>query len=75
MNAERTLSPLHRTPLPLDDPPDIVYSVVIPLYNDAKTLPVLHERVSAVMTELGEPYEIIYVDDGSQDGTGRCGLW
>jgi undecaprenyl-phosphate 4-deoxy-4-formamido-L-arabinose transferase len=33
------------------------------------TLPVLHQRVSTVMQDLGQPYEIVYVDDGSQDGT------
>jgi undecaprenyl-phosphate 4-deoxy-4-formamido-L-arabinose transferase len=55
--------------LPILVPPDIVYSVVIPLYNDVATLPVLHQRVSAVMLGLGQAYEIVYVDDGSQDAT------
>jgi undecaprenyl-phosphate 4-deoxy-4-formamido-L-arabinose transferase len=55
--------------LPIHAPPEIIYSVVIPLYNDATTLNVLHERVTAVMRDLGQAYEIIYVDDGSRDGT------
>ena len=46
-----------------------MYSVVIPLYNDATTLNVLHERVTAVMRDVGQAYEIVYVDDGSRDGT------
>ncbi|OQY46975.1 MAG: hypothetical protein B6242_06455 [Anaerolineaceae bacterium 4572_78] len=50
-------------------PPTLTYSVVIPLFNDAEILPILHQRVSAVMHLLNEPYEIIYVDDGSQDNT------
>jgi undecaprenyl-phosphate 4-deoxy-4-formamido-L-arabinose transferase len=45
------------------------YSVVIPLFNDEKSLPGVHERVSTVFRSLGKPYEIIYVDDGSHDGT------
>lgn len=44
-------------------------SVVVPLYNEAKTLEALHERLTATLDSLGRPYEIIYVDDGSGDGT------
>ncbi len=54
---------------PLHQPPILVYSVVIPLFNDAEILPELHRRVSAVMESLDEPYEIVYVDDGSRDNT------
>ncbi len=54
---------------PLRQPAQLTYSVVIPLFNDAEILPELHRRVSAVMASLGEPYEIIYVDDGSRDPT------
>jgi undecaprenyl-phosphate 4-deoxy-4-formamido-L-arabinose transferase len=61
--------PIVEGELPILVPPNIVYSVVIPLYDDASTLPVLHQRVSAVMDDLGQPYEVVYVDDGSQDGT------
>lgn len=55
--------------LPIQMPPSLTYSVVIPLFNDANSLPVLHERVTRVMQQLGRPYEIVYVDDGSRDGT------
>ena len=54
---------------PLHQPPTFTYSVVIPLFNDAQILPALHQRVSAMMRELQEPYEIVYVDDGSRDNT------
>jgi undecaprenyl-phosphate 4-deoxy-4-formamido-L-arabinose transferase len=50
-------------------PPTLTYSAVIPLFNDGAILPELHRRVSAVMASLAEPYEIIYVDDGSRDNT------
>lgn len=46
-------------------PADFVLSVVIPVYNEAKTL----EKVIARVRETHLPMEIICVDDGSQDGT------
>jgi dolichol-phosphate mannosyltransferase len=45
----------------------ITYSVVIPVYNEEEVLPRLHERLAAVLEQLKEPYEIIFVNDGSQD--------
>jgi len=44
-------------------------SVVIPLYNEAITVEKLHERLSATLESMGKSYEVIYVDDGSTDGT------
>lgn len=44
-------------------------SIVIPLCDEAETLPALHLRLSVVMRRLAIPYEIIYVDDGSRDAT------
>ncbi|MBI4526101.1 MAG: glycosyltransferase [Deltaproteobacteria bacterium] len=44
-------------------------SVVIPLYNEALTLATLHERLIRTLRSLGSSYEILYVDDGSTDGT------
>ena len=45
--------------------PDI--SVVIPLLNEAESLPELYERIVAHTAEVGLSYEIIFVDDGSSD--------
>ncbi|MDR1381839.1 MAG: glycosyltransferase family 2 protein [Tannerella sp.] len=42
-------------------------SIVIPLYNEAESLPELHEWIKRVMDESGFSYEIIFVDDGSTD--------
>lgn len=42
-------------------------SVVIPLYNEAESLPELHAWIERVMQENGFSYEIIFVDDGSTD--------
>ncbi|HTM54551.1 MAG TPA: glycosyltransferase family 2 protein [Pirellulales bacterium] len=46
----------------------ILISAVLPVYNEAGALKELHARVSAAMRETGCRYEIIFVDDGSQDG-------
>lgn len=44
-------------------------SVVVPLYNEAESLPELTEWIRRVMIENGFSYEIILVDDGSDDGS------
>ena len=44
-------------------------SVVIPIFNEAETLESLHHRLSQTLLGTGRSYEIIYVDDGSTDGT------
>jgi glycosyltransferase involved in cell wall biosynthesis len=45
------------------------YSVVIPVFNEQENIPPLYSRVTAVMKALGEPYEIIFIDDGSRDAS------
>lgn len=47
--------------------PDI--SVVVPLYNEAESLPVLVEWIERVMKEKKYSHEVIMVDDGSNDGS------
>ncbi|MCU1794244.1 undecaprenyl-phosphate 4-deoxy-4-formamido-L-arabinose transferase [Pectobacterium polaris] len=42
-------------------------SVVIPVYNEEESLPVLIERTLAACQKIGKPWEIILVDDGSSD--------
>lgn len=44
-------------------------SVVIPLYNEAETVPELARRLVAAMDALGRPWEAIIIDDGSTDGS------
>ncbi|PYR73222.1 MAG: glycosyltransferase [Acidobacteria bacterium] len=44
-------------------------SIVVPLFNEQATLAELHRRLDAVLLLLGLPSEIVYVDDGSTDGT------
>lgn len=44
-------------------------SIVIPLYNEEESLPELEEWIASVMTQHPLDYEIIFVDDGSTDGS------
>ncbi len=44
-------------------------SVVIPLYNEEESLPELHAWIKRVMDDNNFSYEIIFVDDGSTDGS------
>ena len=42
-------------------------SAIIPLYNEAESLPELHEWIKRVMDENSFTYEVIFIDDGSTD--------
>ncbi|HLY26166.1 MAG TPA: glycosyltransferase family 2 protein [Aggregatilineales bacterium] len=49
------------------DSPEL--SVVVPVHNERENVTVLSQRLGAVLQQYGRPYEIIFVDDGSNDGT------
>jgi undecaprenyl-phosphate 4-deoxy-4-formamido-L-arabinose transferase len=42
-------------------------SVVIPVYNEERNLDALYARLALVLDRIGRPYEVIFVDDGSED--------
>jgi len=42
-------------------------SVVIPICNEFKNIPHCYRNVTRVLDQLGRRYEIVFVDDGSQD--------
>ena len=44
-------------------------SVIIPAYNEAESLPELSTWIARVMQEHGYDYEVLFVDDGSTDGS------
>src|SRR5436309_14746639 len=50
-------------------PPE--FSVVAPVYNEEETMPHFYRRVVDVMEELGEPFELVLVNDDSRDGSYR----
>jgi undecaprenyl-phosphate 4-deoxy-4-formamido-L-arabinose transferase len=54
--------------LPEDSPgPDL--SVVVTVFNEERNVDELYRRAVAALDPLGRPYELIFVDDGSRDGT------
>lgn len=44
-------------------------SIVIPLFNEIENIPILYEKITTVIASMGSNVEIIFVDDGSTDGT------
>jgi dolichol-phosphate mannosyltransferase len=44
-------------------------SVLVPCYNEVAVLPQLYQRLTAAATTWGETYEVVLIDDGSQDET------
>ena len=45
------------------------YSVVVPMFNEAPYVRRLYEQLVAAMQKLPEPFELVFVDDGSADST------
>lgn len=47
-------------------------SVVVPIYNEFENIPLLYEQLSDTLPGLGRDYEILFVDDGSRDGSAEA---
>src|ERR1700753_4486694 len=47
------------------------YSVVVPFHNEEDNVTTLYDRLKEVMEQLGESFELVFVDDGSLDRTYR----
>ena len=47
------------------------YSIVVPFHNEEENVTALYDRVKLVMEQVGEPFEMVFVDDGSRDRTYR----
>jgi dolichol-phosphate mannosyltransferase len=50
---------------------NVLLSIVIPVFNEAESLPVLMERLEPILDTITGDCELIFVNDGSTDGTGR----
>ncbi|MGE5389531.1 MAG: glycosyltransferase family 2 protein [Deltaproteobacteria bacterium] len=49
----------------------VIYSVVIPVFNEEQVILETYSRLTGVMQETGGSYELIFVNDGSRDRTGE----
>ena len=46
-----------------------IFSVVVPAFNEEEVIGETYKRLSAVMQGMNEPYELVFVNDGSRDNT------
>ena len=67
MPVENTAAKIKEAGKKLQQHPAV--SVIIPILDEAENLKTLHLRLSETLLRVGKPYEILYVDDGSTDGT------
>src|SRR6516164_3855628 len=45
------------------------YSIVVPFHNEEENVTVLYARLKQVMEQVGDSFELVFVDDGSRDRT------
>jgi glycosyltransferase involved in cell wall biosynthesis len=50
-------------------PHPLALSLVVPAYNEHESLALLHQKICAAVEPLNMPWEIVYIDDGSTDGS------
>jgi len=53
----------------MDTEENLKYSIVVPFRDEQENIPPLYVKLTEVMDSLGEPYELVFVDDGSTDQT------
>lgn len=51
---------------------ELYLSIIVPLKNEEGNVKELHRRILAAVQKIGRPFEIIFIDDGSKDGTLRA---
>jgi len=69
----QTVEPVEPLPFPLvprDRTPSV--AVVVPTFNEEDVLPLTYRRIAQAMDALGAPWSIMFVNDGSSDGTLRA---
>ncbi|MGA9288453.1 MAG: glycosyltransferase family 2 protein [Anaerobacillus sp.] len=50
---------------------NVTYSIIIPMYNEEATIEKTYRRLKKVMNEIGSTYELLFINDGSQDRSGE----
>ena len=63
-----TFNTTHMTPLPTSTS-TCVLSVVVPCFNEEEVLPIFHARLVAALAGIEGGWEVVYINDGSKDGT------
>ncbi len=46
-----------------------VFTIIAPIFNEIDNLPVLHEKITEVMEQSDDTWELVLIDDGSTDGS------
>jgi len=69
MSDSYNLAVLESARRALAEPGDLDLTVLIPAYNEAGSLPELIERVTKVVDQITSSWELLVIDDGSNDGT------
>ncbi|BFU94415.1 MAG: glycosyl transferase [Nitrospira sp.] len=57
-----------KQPASIETPQPLI-SVVVPVFNEQDNVPHLVERLTNALDSLGDSYEVLFIDDGSKDGT------
>src|ERR1035438_5068418 len=53
----------------------VKYSIVVPFHNEEENVTVLYARLKQVMEQVGDSFELVLVDDGSNDRTYKLHLY
>ncbi len=69
MKSANTLERLSTNVVDINADPICSLTVLIPVMNEEGNLDELYDRLTRQLESIGLPYEIIFVDDGSTDGT------
>lgn len=48
---------------------ELALSIVVPVYNEEESVRPLYDALTAALERIGQSYEIVFVDDGSRDGS------
>ncbi len=53
------------------DHPEVELSIIVPLYDEQDNVRPLYEKLTNTTAQLGRSYELILINDGSNDSTGQ----
>ena len=48
---------------------DYTVSIVVPIFNEVQSVPILHEKLHTALKGLNKKWDVIFIDDGSTDGS------